>query len=80
MPREEFYRNFAGLYRQTDLGPYFEMVRSGKLTVEDMKRGKELLDSMSRAETYAVNDPILGRRNGGYAPTVGRGAERTGPC
>lgn len=79
LPREEFYRNFAQLYRQTDVGPYFEMVRSGKLTVEDMKRGKELLDSMSRAETYAVNDPVLGRGKGGYAPTVGRGAERTGP-
>lgn len=78
LPREEFYRNFAELYRQTDLAPYFEMIRNGKLTIEDMKRGKEMLDSMSRPETYAVNDPILGRRPGEYVSDAARRAKLTG--
>jgi radical SAM superfamily enzyme YgiQ (UPF0313 family) len=62
LPREEFYRNMAELYRQTDLHPYFEMIRQGKLTIEDMKRGKAMLAAMSRWENYLVNDPVLGRR------------------
>jgi radical SAM superfamily enzyme YgiQ (UPF0313 family) len=62
LEREDFYHHFADLYRQTDLRPYFEMVRSGKLTIENMKRGKDMLAAMSRWENYIVNDPILGRR------------------
>ncbi len=79
LPREEFYRNFAELYRQSDLSPYFEMVRSGKLTIEDMKRGKEMLDSMSRAETYFLNDPVLGRRRGALVPGASPRRQPAGP-
>jgi radical SAM superfamily enzyme YgiQ (UPF0313 family) len=76
LPREEFYRNYAELYRQTDLTPYFQMLRDGALTVEDMKRGKEMLDAMSRWENYAVNDPVLGRRQGLYQPAQPAKARR----
>jgi len=76
LPREEFYRNYAELYRQTDLSPYLQMLRNGTLTVEDMKRGKEMLDAMSRWETYAVNDPVLGRRQGLYQPAQPAKARR----
>lgn len=70
LPREEFYRQYADLYRQADLAPYFEMVRAGKLTLEDMRLGKEMLESMSRWENYAVHDPILGR-SGEFLPSPG---------
>jgi radical SAM superfamily enzyme YgiQ (UPF0313 family) len=60
LPREEFYKQFASLYRQVDLGPYYDLVREGKLTIEDCKRGKAMLESMAVWESYIPNDPILG--------------------
>lgn len=60
LPRAEFYQHFANLYQQADLGPYYDLVREGKLTIEDCRRGKHMLDTMSRWELYLENDPILG--------------------
>ena len=62
LPREEFYKLYAGLYRQTSLEPYYALVRAGKMTVEDCKRGNEMLEIMSRWELYLDQDPILGNR------------------
>jgi radical SAM superfamily enzyme YgiQ (UPF0313 family) len=61
LPREEFYQHFADLYRQTSFGPYIELLREGKLTIEDCKRGKRLLDEMSDWHCYIPQDPVLGR-------------------
>ena len=60
LPREEFYRQFANLYRQTDIGPYYDLVRAGKLTIENCKQGKAMLDAASQWELYLPNDPVLG--------------------
>jgi len=60
MPRVEFYKHFANLYKQTDLGPYYDLVREGKLTVDDCRRGKRMLDAMSHWEYYLDKDPVLG--------------------
>ncbi len=60
LPRTEFYQNFANLYKQTDLGPYYDLVRAGKLSVEDCRRGKRMLDAMSQWEYYLDKDPVLG--------------------
>ncbi len=59
LPREVFYQHFAALYRQTKLGPYYDLVQSGRLTVEECRRGKAILDAMSDWERYLVNDPVL---------------------
>jgi len=56
----EFYKHFANLYRQDDLGPYYDLVREGKLTVDDCRLGKRMLEVMSRWELYLENDPVLG--------------------
>ncbi|MFW6154161.1 MAG: B12-binding domain-containing radical SAM protein [Planctomycetota bacterium] len=61
LAREQFYQEFAKLYRQNDLGPYYDLVRQGKLTVEDCRRGKQMLDTMSQWERFVAGDPILGR-------------------
>lgn len=61
LPREEFYQRFAGLYRQTDIGPYYDLVQSGKMSIEDCRRGKEMLDAMADWERYIDKDPILTR-------------------
>lgn len=60
LPREEFYRHFAGLYRQTDIGPYYDLVQSGKMTIQDCRRGKAMLDAAADWERYIDKDPILG--------------------
>jgi radical SAM superfamily enzyme YgiQ (UPF0313 family) len=60
MPRVEFYKHFADLYRQTDLGPYYDLVREGKLTIDDCRRGKRMLEAMSHWEYYLDKDPVLG--------------------
>jgi radical SAM superfamily enzyme YgiQ (UPF0313 family) len=60
LPREEFYRRFADLYRQTDAGPYYDLVREGKLSVANVRQGKAILDSASRGELYLAKDPVLG--------------------
>ncbi|MFP4055125.1 MAG: B12-binding domain-containing radical SAM protein, partial [Phycisphaerae bacterium] len=62
LDREEFYRQFATLYRQADLTPYWDLVSEGKLTIDDCRRGKRMLDSMSRWESYLPDDPILGNK------------------
>jgi radical SAM superfamily enzyme YgiQ (UPF0313 family) len=63
LPREEFYRHFASLYRQTDIGPYYELVQSGKMTIQDCRRGKAMLDAAADWEQYVDKDPILGARS-----------------
>ncbi len=60
LPREEFYKQFANLYRQTDIGPYYDLVRAGKLSIANCKQGKAMLDAASNWESYFAQDPILG--------------------
>jgi hypothetical protein len=62
LPREEFYRQFASLYRQTDIGPYYDLVQSGKMTIQDCKRGKAMLDAAADWKQYIEKDPVLGQR------------------
>jgi radical SAM superfamily enzyme YgiQ (UPF0313 family) len=62
LPRERFYQNFAGLYRQRNLGPYYDLVRGGKMTIADCKRGKSMLDALANWERYIEKDPILSER------------------
>jgi radical SAM superfamily enzyme YgiQ (UPF0313 family) len=63
LPREEFYRHFASLYRQSDIGPYYDLVQSGKMTIQDCRRGKAMLDAAADWERYIEKDPILGARS-----------------
>jgi hypothetical protein len=63
LPREEFYQHFASLYRQTDIGPYYDLVQSGKMTIQDCKQGKAMLDAAADWEQYIEKDPILGDRS-----------------
>jgi radical SAM superfamily enzyme YgiQ (UPF0313 family) len=60
LDREEFYRQFAGLYRQNDAGPYYDLVREGKLTIANVKEGKAMLESAANWELYLSKDPVLG--------------------
>jgi len=73
LPREKFYQNFAGLYRQRDIGPYYELVQAGKMTIADCRRGKAMLDTLANWERYTEKDPVLGknsRRKTGPLPSL----------
>jgi radical SAM superfamily enzyme YgiQ (UPF0313 family) len=69
LPREEFYRQYASLYLQPRFGPYYDLVRQGKLSIEECRRGFQMLRTMGRWELYLENDPILGDR--GKMPASG---------
>jgi len=62
LPRESFYENFASLYRQRDIGPYYDLVGAGKMSIDDCRAGKQMLDEMAHWQRYLENDPILGHR------------------
>jgi radical SAM superfamily enzyme YgiQ (UPF0313 family) len=69
LPREEFYQHFANLYHQTNIGPYYDLVREGKLTIKDVKYGKMMLETMTRWQDYVSKDPVLGKaRDKSYIP------------
>ena len=61
LPREKFYQNFASLYRQSDIGPYYDLVQAGKMTIENCRHGKAMLDTMAAWERYIEKDPVLGK-------------------
>jgi len=79
MPRVAFYKHFANLYRQTDLGPYYDLVGEGKLTIENCRRGKRMLEAMSHWEYYLEGDPVLGnvQDKSEALPGVSAGRRRT---
>ena len=60
LPREEFYQHVAGLYGQSSLKPWYDLVESGKLTMADLRRRVEVVKKMSSWEFYVENDPVLG--------------------
>jgi hypothetical protein len=61
LPREEFYQHFAELYRHVNPEPALELVRRGRMSMANLKRGYKMLKEMSQWEFYAQADPILGK-------------------
>lgn len=61
LPREEFYQHYAALYHQPDARPYFDLVHEGAITIDDVKTGFRMMQAMSKWESYAENDPVLGQ-------------------
>lgn len=62
LPREEFYRRFADLYRPRGMGKYLRLLDRGLFSIDECRRGNEVLHAMSRWESYLENDPLLGQR------------------
>jgi len=63
LPREEFYQRFASLYWRGDIGLYYDLVQAGKMTIQDCRRGKTMLDALRDWEQYLEKDPILGQHS-----------------
>ncbi|MFP4139441.1 MAG: B12-binding domain-containing radical SAM protein [Phycisphaerae bacterium] len=73
LPRDEFYQQFAKLYHQNDLTPYYELVSDGKLTIDDCRRGKAMLDEMSEWTNYIPGDPVLSQLSADESPSQRKG-------
>jgi hypothetical protein len=59
LPREEFYRQFAALYRLPTLGASYDLIRDGRISMDGFKRAHRGFQSLGLWENYARNDPIL---------------------
>jgi radical SAM superfamily enzyme YgiQ (UPF0313 family) len=70
LPREEFYRHYAELYRPTGIAPYQDLLHSGAMSMADFKRGYKMLSEMARWESYAETDAVLHPRKIGQGPHV----------
>jgi radical SAM superfamily enzyme YgiQ (UPF0313 family) len=64
LPREEFYYEYSQLYSQVDVRPYLDLMHAGKLTIENLRQGREILDQMQDYKGFFPGDPILGGRGG----------------
>ncbi len=63
LPREEFYRRFAGLYHRPDPKPYFDLIDRGVWTLEQLKLAYRKSKTMQQWELYAENDPVLRQKD-----------------
>ncbi len=62
LPREEFYRHFAGLHGKPHIQANYDLVSEGRISLAEFKRGYRILKSLSQWENYTENDPILRSR------------------
>ena len=62
LPREEFYRHFAGLHGKPNIQANYDLVSKGRISIAEFKRGYRILKSLSQWERYAENDPLLRSR------------------
>ena len=61
LSREEFYQHLASLYLKPNLDFVYEDVRQGRLTVEQVRHGHQILRHFGRWEAYGEGDPVLRR-------------------
>lgn len=62
LPREEFYQNFASLYRTPNPDAFYNLLRQGRLSIEQIKVGNRIMKPFGRWENYLEGDPVLGNR------------------
>jgi radical SAM superfamily enzyme YgiQ (UPF0313 family) len=65
LPREEFYKEFAGLYRPDNPGLIYDWISSGRITMERARKAREILMELGNYENF-----LQGERAVGLSPTV----------
>jgi radical SAM superfamily enzyme YgiQ (UPF0313 family) len=68
LPREEFYKEFAGLYRPDNPGLVYDWISSGRLTMERARKAREILMELGNYENF-----LQGERAAGLSPTTAGG-------
>ena len=52
LPREEFYKEFAALYRPSNLPLIYDWISSGRLTIERARKAQEILMELGNYENF----------------------------
>ena len=65
LPREEFYKEFAGLYRPDNPGLIYDWISSGRITMERARKARKILMELGNYENF-----LQGERAVDLSPTT----------
>lgn len=60
LPREVFYKEFAGLYRPDNPALLYEWVTSGRITMERARRARQILMELGNHENFLKGERAVG--------------------
>ena len=60
LPREEFYKEFAGLYRPDNADLVYNWIASGRLTIERARKAREILMELGNHENFLRGERAVG--------------------
>ncbi|MFO8015413.1 MAG: cobalamin-dependent protein [Phycisphaerae bacterium] len=60
LPREEFYRHFASLYRPDNLDLAYEWIASGRITMERARQAHQILSELSDYRNFLKGEEAVG--------------------
>jgi len=60
LPREEFYKEFAALYRPDNLGLIYDWISSGRLTMERARKARDILMELGNYENFLKGERAVG--------------------
>jgi len=60
LPREEFYRHFASLYRPDNLDLAYELISSGRITMERARKAHEILSELGDYRNFLKGEEAVG--------------------
>ncbi|MCX5683380.1 MAG: cobalamin-dependent protein [Planctomycetota bacterium] len=66
LPREEFYKEFAGLYRPDNPGLVYDWISTGRITMERARKARKILMELGNYENF-----LQGERAVGFSPDTG---------
>lgn len=60
LPREEFYKEFAGLYRPDNPGLIYDWISSGRITMERARKARTILMELGNYENFLRGEQAVG--------------------
>jgi len=60
LPREEFYKEFAGLYRPDNPGLIYDWISSGRITMERARKARKILMELGNYENFLRGERAVG--------------------
>ncbi|MBE3134745.1 MAG: cobalamin B12-binding domain-containing protein [Acidobacteria bacterium] len=60
LPREEFYKEFAALYRPDNPGLVYDWISSGRITMERARKAREILMELGNYENFLRGERAVG--------------------
>jgi len=60
LPRDEFYQEFASLYRPDNPGLLYDWISSGRITMERARKARKILMELGKAENFLRGERAVG--------------------